>query len=64
MATAEDHAPSERVTSQELRAELDSLANERLGMSGNQFLQQLRAGELDPYSPRVSRLAILARLIR
>jgi hypothetical protein len=64
MATAEDFVPSETATAKELHAELDSLAQQRLGMAGDEFIAALTAGKLDPYSPTVSRLAILARLIR
>ena len=64
MATVEDQAPTERVTRHELCAALDSLAQERLGMSAAEFMAALAAGELDPYDPTVARLAILARLLR
>ena len=64
MATTEDHVPVERITMRELRAALDSLAQERLGMSAAGFIAALKAGELDPYDPTVARLAILARLVR
>jgi hypothetical protein len=64
MTTTEDFAPVERVTTGELRAALDALARERVGLSAEEFIAALKAGELDPYSPTVSRLAILARLIR
>lgn len=64
MATAENHAPTEHVTTQELWAALDSLARERMGTSAAGFITALKAGDLDPYDPTVARLAILARLVR
>ena len=64
MATAENHSAAESVTTQELCAALDLLAQERVGMSGGEFIAALKGGELDPYDPTVARLAILARLVR
>jgi hypothetical protein len=63
MAIAEHDVIYEHVTRDELLTELDRLARARLGMSGDDFLAQWRAGELDEFSPTVSRLAVLARLI-
>lgn len=64
MAIAERECSTyEIATRDEICAELDRLARERLDMSGEDFLRRLSAGELDEYSPSVSRIAVLARII-
>lgn len=63
MAIAERECSTyEIATRDEICAELDRLARERLDMSGEDFLRRLSAGELDEYSPSVSRIAVLARI--
>lgn len=64
MATIEEVPVFETVTREELLEELDKDSRESMGLSAEEFLGKLRAGELDSYSPTVSRLAVLARLIR
>jgi len=63
MATAEHEVTYERVTPEEIMVQLDRLARDRLGMSGEEFLAQWRARALDAFSPAVSRIAVLARLL-
>jgi len=63
MATAEHEIVYDIATRDELRGELEKLARERLGMSADDFLEQWKAGDLDEFSPTVSRVALLARLI-
>jgi hypothetical protein len=63
VATVEHDIIYEQVTRDELRTEVDRYACERLGMSGEDFLTRWRAGELDEFSPTVSRIAVLARLL-
>lgn len=63
MATVEQDIIYERVTHDDLMREIDRLARERLGLSGEAFLARWRAEELDPFSPTVSRIAVLARLV-
>lgn len=64
MATLEfeavDAAP---LTRDEIRAAIGSAAREWLGISCDEFLARLSAGELDQFEPRVSQLALLARLL-
>jgi len=59
----DDYVPTETVTAGELRAALDSLSSERMGMTADGFIAALEEGQLDPYDPTVAHLAILARLI-
>lgn len=63
MATAEFEAIEDRLTRAEIRAELDRAASEQLGMSGEVFFDQWRAGNLDEFDPKIARLAVLARLL-
>jgi hypothetical protein len=63
MAILEHDTAYEYTTRDEIHGELDRLARDRLGISGDEFLDQLKAGRLDEFSPTVSRLAVLARLI-
>ncbi len=64
MATAEHEIVYDIATRDELRAELDKLARERMGITGDEFLERWRAGDLDEFSPTVSGVtAVLARLI-
>jgi hypothetical protein len=64
MAIAEhDIAGYDVATRDELRGDLDQLSRELLGLNGEEFLEQWKAGRLDDFSPRVSRVALLARLI-
>jgi hypothetical protein len=53
----------ESLTRDELRDELDRLAQEKLGLSADEFIARYRAGELDLDSPAVLRIAVLARLL-
>lgn len=59
MATIE----TERISLDELSDQLDALAREKLGISGEEFLHRCRDHSLDMASPGVSRLAVLGRLL-
>lgn len=63
MATAEHQSAIEHLTREEIREEIDRYASARLGMSGEEFLERRRAGELDEFDPKVARLAVLARFL-
>ena len=63
MATVEFEAAEERLSRADIHAELDRAARERLGMSADEFLERLAAGDLDEFEPKIARLAVLARLI-
>jgi hypothetical protein len=45
--------------SEDFRVLLDERVRRALGISLQQFIEQLRAGELDPESPEIAGLAIL-----
>ena len=64
MATAEFDVIHSTTTRDEIRAELDQLVPDALGMSGEEFLQRWNSGELDSFDPTVARLAVFARLLR
>ena len=53
----------ELLTREELRAELDRVARERLGLGVDEFLEQYAAARIDLTSPRTWRAALLARLL-
>jgi hypothetical protein len=63
MATAEFEAIDDRLTRDDIRHELDRAARESLGMSGDEFFEQWRTGNLDEFEPKIARLAVLARLV-
>jgi hypothetical protein len=63
MATVEHDTTYEYTTRDEIRIELDRLARDRLGISGEDFIARWQGGRLDEFSPTVSRIAVLARLI-
>ena len=52
------------ITKEELLAELDRLAQEKLGISAEEFMERYNAGLLDDGSPTVSHLAVFARLLK
>jgi len=56
-------AAAYKITRTELADELDKQARAKLGVSGDRFLNQLKAGELDLTDPATAELAVLARLI-
>ena len=58
-----DIAAYDTATRDELRSDLDQLSRDLLGLSGEEFLEQWKAGKLDDFAPRVSRVALLARLV-
>ncbi len=63
MATAEFDVVHVETTRDEIRAELDTLAQQALGISGDDFVTRLNSGGLDAFDPTVARLAVLARLL-
>ena len=63
MATVEFDVVHVETTRDEIRAELDQLAREALGISGEQFVERMSTGDLDAFDPTVARLAVLARLL-
>ena len=63
MATVEHDSVVEHLTREEIAEELDRYATARLGMSGAEFFERWRAGQLDEFDPKVARLAVLARFL-
>jgi hypothetical protein len=63
VATTEFDAIEGPLTRDEIRTALDSYAREWLGMSGEEFLAGLHAGDLDEFEPKIGQLALLARLL-
>ena len=53
----------DRLTRAEVRDEIDRAARDQLGMTGDEFFEQWRAGNLDEFEPKIARLAVLARLL-
>jgi hypothetical protein len=54
----------ESLTRTEVFEELDRATQEKLGLSGDEFIERYYEGQLDLDSPTVSRLAVLARLLK
>jgi hypothetical protein len=58
---AEEHT---RVTQDELRAELERRTLRELGVTADEFIARLAAGEIDADAPAVADLAFLARVLQ
>lgn len=63
MATVESDVIHQVATLDEVRDVLDEMAQEALAISGEEFLERWRAGDLDDLDPTVARLAVFARLL-